>query len=105
MGEGDWDEGDETIDGVDVMPVVVGAFLGVFPLDVVREEHPVASACVHIVVTVWGGHERDVTRQIIVFIKTTAVFVHASEEESFKGCFQGAFPCFQTVVIMELTAF
>jgi len=31
VGEGDGDEGDEAIDGIYVMAVVVGAFLGVYP--------------------------------------------------------------------------
>jgi len=50
MGEGDGDEGDEAIDGIYVMAVVVGAFLGIFSLNVIGEEHSVAGASVDIVV-------------------------------------------------------
>jgi len=50
VGEGDGDEGDEAIDGIYVMAVVVGAFFGVFPLDVIGEEHSVAGASVDVVV-------------------------------------------------------
>jgi hypothetical protein len=71
----------------------------------VREEHAVAGARVDIVVTVGSGHEGNVTRQIIVLIEPATIPAHASKEESFKGRFQGAFPCFQAVVVVELAAF
>ena len=47
----------------------------------------------------------DIAREIIVLIEATAVLVHNSEEEALKGGFEGAFPCFQAVVVVELTAF
>jgi hypothetical protein len=104
VGEGDWDEWDEGIDSVNIVAIVVGALFWVFPYDVIGEKHAVAGPSIDVVVTVGSGHEADVIREIVVFIEPSAVFVHASEEESFEGGFEGAFPCFETVVIMELAA-